>query len=48
MGVGDDRPLTAPRDAIDRRWLSRLVPHISIEGEDCFAKRDVALAREGA
>jgi RND superfamily putative drug exporter len=25
-------------------WLGRLVPHISIEGEDYFAKRDAALA----
>ena len=24
------------------RWLSRLVPHFSIEGEDYFAKRDAA------
>jgi RND superfamily putative drug exporter len=28
-------------------WLGRLVPHISIEGEDFFAKRDAALAGEG-
>jgi len=26
------------------RWLARVVPHISIEGEDYFAKRDAALA----
>jgi hypothetical protein len=25
-------------------WLGRLVPHISIEGEDYFAKRDAELA----
>jgi RND superfamily putative drug exporter len=25
-------------------WLGRIVPHISIEGEDYFAKRDAALA----
>jgi hypothetical protein len=25
-------------------WLGRLVPHISIEGEEYFAKRDSALA----
>jgi uncharacterized membrane protein YdfJ with MMPL/SSD domain len=24
------------------RWLSRLVPHFSIEGEDYFTKRDAA------
>jgi len=28
-------------------WLGRLVPHISIEGEDYFAKRDAALAADG-
>ena len=26
------------------RWLDRLMPHVSIEGEDFFAKRDAALA----
>jgi RND superfamily putative drug exporter len=26
------------------RWLDRIVPHISIEGEDFFAKRDAELA----
>jgi putative drug exporter of the RND superfamily len=30
------------------RWLDRVVPHISIEGEDFFAKRDAALAADGA
>jgi len=30
------------------RWLGRLVPHVSIEGEDFFAKRDAALAAERA
>jgi RND superfamily putative drug exporter len=35
---------------LDRRawwlpgWLGRMVPHISIEGEEFFAKRDAALA----
>jgi hypothetical protein len=29
------------------RWLERFTPHISIEGEDFFAKRDAAAA-EGA
>jgi RND superfamily putative drug exporter len=29
------------------RWLDRFVPHISIEGEDFFAKRDAALAAGG-
>jgi RND superfamily putative drug exporter len=29
------------------RWLGRLVPHISIEGEDYFARRDAALAADG-
>jgi RND superfamily putative drug exporter len=29
------------------RWLDRIVPHISIEGEDFFAKRDAALAADG-
>jgi putative drug exporter of the RND superfamily len=29
------------------RWLERLVPHVSIEGEDFFAKRDAALAADG-
>ncbi|HEX6688007.1 MAG TPA: MMPL family transporter [Solirubrobacterales bacterium] len=28
------------------RWLDRVVPHISIEGEDFFAKRDAAAAAE--
>jgi RND superfamily putative drug exporter len=30
-------------------WLDRLVPHISIEGEEYFAKRDadLALAADG-
>jgi RND superfamily putative drug exporter len=28
------------------RWLDRFVPHISIEGEDFFAKRDAAAAAE--
>jgi RND superfamily putative drug exporter len=28
-------------------WLDRLVPHISIEGEEYFAKRDAALAADG-
>jgi putative drug exporter of the RND superfamily len=27
------------------RWLDRIVPHVSIEGEEFFAKRDAALAR---
>ena len=26
------------------RWLDRIVPHVSIEGEEFFAKRDAALA----
>jgi RND superfamily putative drug exporter len=26
------------------RWLGRIVPHVSIEGEDYFARRDAALA----
>jgi putative drug exporter of the RND superfamily len=30
------------------RWLGRLVPHISIEGEEFFAKRDAAIATEKA
>ncbi len=29
------------------RWLDRLVPHVSIEGEEFFAKRDTALAADG-
>jgi RND superfamily putative drug exporter len=29
-------------------WLGRLVPHVSIEGEDYFAKRDAKLAKEPA
>jgi putative drug exporter of the RND superfamily len=28
------------------RWLGRIVPHISIEGEDFFAKRDATAAAE--
>jgi putative drug exporter of the RND superfamily len=28
------------------RWLDRVVPHISVEGEDYFAKRDAALVAE--
>ncbi|HEX5375120.1 MAG TPA: MMPL family transporter, partial [Solirubrobacterales bacterium] len=28
------------------RWLDRLVPHVSIEGEEFFARRDAALATE--
>jgi RND superfamily putative drug exporter len=28
-------------------WLGRFVPHISIEGEEFFAKRDAALAADG-
>jgi putative drug exporter of the RND superfamily len=28
-------------------WLDRLVPHISIEGEEFFARRDAALAADG-
>jgi RND superfamily putative drug exporter len=28
------------------RWLDRIVPHISIEGEDFFARRDAAAAAE--
>ena len=30
------------------RWLDRIVPHISIEGEDYFAARDAKLAAAGA
>jgi RND superfamily putative drug exporter len=30
------------------RWMERLVPHISIEGEGFFAERDAALATAGA
>jgi putative drug exporter of the RND superfamily len=30
------------------RWLDRIVPHVSVEGEDYFAKRDAALAAERA
>jgi RND superfamily putative drug exporter len=26
------------------RWLDRIVPHVSIEGEEFFAKRDAELA----
>jgi RND superfamily putative drug exporter len=29
------------------RWLDRIVPHISIEGEEYFAKRDAELAADG-
>ena len=29
-------------------WLDRIVPHVSIEGEDFFAKRDAALAAAAA
>ena len=29
------------------RWMERIVPHISIEGEEYFAKRDAALATAG-
>jgi putative drug exporter of the RND superfamily len=29
------------------RWLDRVLPHISIEGEDYFAKRDAATAADG-
>ncbi len=29
------------------RWLDRLVPHVSIEGEDFFAKRDAASTKGG-
>jgi putative drug exporter of the RND superfamily len=28
-------------------WLGRIVPHISIEGEEFFARRDAALATSG-
>ena len=30
------------------RWLDRVVPHISIEGEDFFAERDAALVGAGS
>ena len=30
------------------RWMERIVPHISIEGEDYFAARDAKLAAAGA
>jgi putative drug exporter of the RND superfamily len=30
------------------RWMDRIVPHISIEGEEFFAKRDAELAAAGA
>ncbi|HYJ22278.1 MAG TPA: MMPL family transporter [Solirubrobacterales bacterium] len=30
------------------RWMDRIVPHISIEGEEYFAKRDAKLAAAGA
>jgi len=29
------------------RWLDRIVPHISIEGEEYFARRDAKLAADG-
>ncbi len=29
------------------RWMDRIVPHISIEGEEFFAKRDAELAADG-
>jgi RND superfamily putative drug exporter len=29
------------------RWMDRIVPHISIEGEEFFAKRDAKLAADG-
>jgi len=29
-------------------WMERIVPHISIEGEEYFARRDAALARSAA
>jgi RND superfamily putative drug exporter len=29
------------------RWMDRIVPHISIEGEEYFAKRDAKLAADG-
>jgi RND superfamily putative drug exporter len=29
-------------------WMDRIVPHISIEGEEFFARRDAKLAAEGA
>jgi RND superfamily putative drug exporter len=29
------------------RWLDRIVPHVSIEGEEYFAKRDADLAADG-
>ncbi len=29
-------------------WMDRFLPHISIEGEEYFARRDAALAAEGA
>ena len=29
------------------RWMERFVPHVSIEGEEFFAKRDAALAADG-
>jgi len=30
------------------RWLDRIVPHVSIEGEEYFARRDAALAADGS
>jgi RND superfamily putative drug exporter len=30
------------------RWMERWTPHISIEGEDFFARRDAELAAEGS
>ncbi len=29
------------------RWMDRIIPHISIEGEEFFAKRDAKLAADG-
>ena len=42
--------MTAPLYAIGRfrsrhHWLDRIVPHVSIEGEDYFAKRDAEAAK---
>jgi RND superfamily putative drug exporter len=28
-------------------WMERFVPHVSIEGEEFFARRDAALAADG-
>ena len=30
------------------RWLDKILPHISIEGEDYFARRDAAAGRPAA